>query len=116
MEGSGTVKVMDADPDSPYFSHATFRLDRNNRNAFIDKQNNVAIIPLWADKGNLGVIVTTPEKSPDALNAALMIHKLLQRFPEPRGEEIGKSIEACIVSFTRSDFRTCRRIARKALQ
>ena len=37
MEGSGTVKVMDADPDSSYFSRATFRLDRSNRNAFLDK-------------------------------------------------------------------------------
>jgi hypothetical protein len=63
VEGSGTVKVMDADPDSPYFSHATFKLGGNNRNAFIDKKNNVAIIPLWSEKGNRGVLVTTPEKS-----------------------------------------------------
>jgi hypothetical protein len=116
MEGSGTVKVMDADPDSPYFSHATFRLDRNNRNAFIDKKNNVAIIPLWSDKGNQGVLITTPEKSSDALKAALMIHKLFQRFPEPRGKEEGKSIEECIVSFKRSDFKTCRQVAQQALK
>jgi len=116
MEGSGTVKVMDADPDSPYFSHATFKLDRNNRNAFIDKKNNVAIIPLWSDKGTQGVLITTPEKSSDALKAALMIQKLFQRFPEPRGKEEGKSIEKCISSFKRSDFKTCCQVAQQVLK
>jgi hypothetical protein len=116
MEGSGTVKVMDADPDSQYFSHATFRLDRKNRNAFIDNKNNVAIIPLWSDKGNQGVLITTPEKSSDALEAALMIQKLFQRFPEPRGNEEVKSIEGCIASFKRSDFKTCCQLAQQALK
>jgi hypothetical protein len=105
-----------ADPDAPYFSHATWRLDRNNRNAFIDKENHIAIIPLWSDKGNQGVLITTPEKISHALKAALMIQKLFQRFPEPRGEEEGKAIEACIVSFKRSDFRKCCEIAQDALK
>jgi hypothetical protein len=116
IEGSGTVKVMDADPDSPYFSHATFKLGGNNRNAFIDKKSNVAIIPLWSEKGNQGVLVTTPEKSSDALKAALMIRELFQRFPEPRGEKEGKFIEECVESFKRSDFRTCYQIAQEALK
>jgi len=110
-EGSGTVKVMDADPDSPYFSHATFRLDQSNRNAFIDKENNVAIIPLWPDKGTQGVLITTPEKSSDALKAALMIQNLFQRFPEPRREKDRKLIEECILSFKRFEFKTCCQIA-----
>jgi len=116
MEGSGTVKVMDADSDSLYFSHATFRLDRSNRNAFIDKEHNVAIIPLWSEKGNRGVLVTTPEKSSDALKAALMIQELFQRFPEPRGEKEGKFIEECILSFKRFEFKTCCQIAEQALK
>jgi hypothetical protein len=116
IEGSGTVKVMDADPDSPYFSHATFKLGGNNRNAFIDKKINVAIIPLWSEKGNQGVLVTTTEKSSDALKAALMIRELFQRFPEPRGEKEGKFIEECVESFKRSDFRTCYQIAQEALK
>jgi len=116
MEGSGTVKVMDADSDSLYFSHATFRLDRSNRNAFIDKEHNVAIIPLWSEKGNRGVLVTTPEKSSDALKAALMIQELFQRFPEPRGEKEGQFIEECILSFKRFEFKTCYQIAEQALK
>jgi hypothetical protein len=116
MEGSGTVKVMDADPGSPHFAHATFRLDRKNRNVFIDEKNNVAIIPLWSDKGNQGVLITTPDKSSDALKAALMIQELFQRFPEPRGQEEVKSIEECIEIFKRSDFKTCCQVARRALK
>jgi len=116
MEGSGTVKVMDADPDSPYFSHATLRLDRNNRNVFIDKKNNVAIIPLWSDKGTQGVLITTPEKSSEALRAALMVQNLIQRFPEPRGQKEEQSIEECISLFKKSDFKTCCQIAEQMLQ
>jgi M6 family metalloprotease-like protein len=116
VEGSGTVQVMDADPSSPDFSHATFKLGVNNRNVFIDKKNNLAIIPLWSEKGNQGVLVTTPEKSSDALEAALLIEELMQRFPEPRGEREGKVIEECVASFKKSDFRTSHRIAQQALQ
>jgi M6 family metalloprotease-like protein len=116
MEGSGTVKVMDADPGSPYFSHATFKLGANNRNAFIDKKSNVAIIPLWSEKGNQGVLVTTPEKISDALQAALLIGKVIQRYPEPRGEREEKIIEECVAVFNRADFKTSYRIAQQALQ
>lgn len=115
-EGSGTVKVMDADPDSPYFSHATFRLDQKERSAFIDKKNNIAIIPLWSDKGAQGVLVTTPDKSPDALKAALLIRKLLQRFSQPRSERERKYIEDCVQTFKRSDFRTAHQKAQEALR
>ncbi len=107
---------MDADPDSPDFSHATFKLGENNRNVFIDKKSNVAIIPLWSEKGNQGVLVITPEKSSDALQAALLIDELMQRFPEPREGKEGKLIEECVESFKRSDFRTSSQIAQQALK
>jgi len=115
IEGSGTVKVMDSDPDSPHFSHATFRLDRKNRNVFLDNKNNVAIIPLWPDNGRQGVLITTPEKSSKALKAALMIQELIQRFPEPRGKEVEQSIKECIAYFTNSDFKKCCQVAEQVL-
>jgi len=115
-EGFGTVKVMDADPDSTYFSHATFKLGENNRNAFIDKKTNVAIIPIWSEKGNQGVLISTPEKSSDALKAALMIRELFQRFPEPRGVKEEKLIDECMESFKRLDFRACYQLAQQALK
>ena len=54
LVGSGPVRIMDADQKSPHFSHATFRLDRKDRNIFIDKKSNVAIIPLWPEGENQG--------------------------------------------------------------
>jgi len=63
VEGTGTVKVMDADPSSPGFKHATYRPDQRNRNVFIDKENNVAILTLRMEGGKLEVLVTTTEKA-----------------------------------------------------
>ncbi len=67
-EGSGTVKVMDADPDSPNFSHATYRSDRKNRNIFIDRENDLAILPLGPKGDDQGVLVTTPDRIPGDLS------------------------------------------------
>lgn len=115
-EGYGTVKVLNADKNSPHFSRATFRLDQNNRNIFIDKETNVAIIPLWAEGENLGVLITTPEKSNDALKAALMIQKLKNRYPEPRGKEESRLIEDCVASFKRFDFKACDQLSQKGVR
>ena len=115
-EGSGTVRVMDADPDSPYFSHATFTLEGNKKKAFIDKEGHVAVIPLWHEKGQQGVLVTTPEKSSSALKAALLIQELLERFPEPRDRERAAVIRECMESFKRSDFTASGHKARQALE
>lgn len=110
-EGNGPIRVMDADTKSPHFSRATYRLDREDRNLFIDKENEVAIIPLWAEGDSLGVLVTTPEKSSDALKAASMVQRLLQRFPQPREKEKNAVIEECIASFRRFDFKNCYQLA-----
>jgi hypothetical protein len=115
-EGYGTVKVPNADKNSPHFSRATFRLDQNNRNIFIDKEANVAIIPLWTEGENLGVLITTPEKSNEALKAALMIQKLKNRYPEPRGREENQLIENCVACFKRYDFITCYQLAQKVMK
>ena len=115
-EGYGTVKIMNADKDSPHFSRATFRLDRSNRNIFIDKGANVAIVPLWVEGENQGVLITSPEKSDDALKAALMIQKLKNRYPEPRGKEENQLIEDCIASFKKFDFKTCYQMSQKGLK
>jgi hypothetical protein len=105
-EGSGTVRVMNADPDSPNFSHATFRLDRENRGLFIDKADHVAVVPLWPDGKNLGVLVTTPEKGPEALRAARTIQRVLLRFPEPRNAQLEKEVREAVASFERHDFHS----------
>lgn len=63
MEGRGTVQIMDADPDSPHFAHATFRPDRPQRSKYVDKENQIAIIPVGLQDMNMEVLVTTPERA-----------------------------------------------------
>ncbi|PIP37065.1 MAG: hypothetical protein COX20_02660 [Desulfobacterales bacterium CG23_combo_of_CG06-09_8_20_14_all_52_9] len=63
MEGSGTVRIMDADPGSPRFAHATFLPDKGKRSCFLDKQNNIAVIPIKMQGEDLEIRVTTPERA-----------------------------------------------------
>lgn len=114
-EGSGTTRIMNANPNARHFSQATFRIEEDNRNLFLDRDYKVAILPLWSDKGKMGVLVTTPEKSTEAKNAALMIQKLLSRYPEPRGKEPGRLLEDCLAAFKKFDFNDCIQMAQKAL-
>ena len=60
MEGTGTARIMDADPASPNFQHATYRPDRKNRKKFVDRENGVAVVALSADGKNQRILVTTP--------------------------------------------------------
>jgi hypothetical protein len=106
-EGYGTAKIMDADPKSPRFSRATFRLDRPNRNLFLDKEANIAVIPLWSEGESLGVLITTPNQSEDALKAALVIQERKARHPDPREEE-RRLTDECIARFKSFDFKACR--------
>jgi M6 family metalloprotease-like protein len=115
-EGYGTVRVMDADKNAPHFSRATFRLDRDNRNLFVDKDANVAVIPLWPEGDHQGVLITTPEMSSDALNAARMIQKLMDRYPGAGGGEGKRIMEESLACFKRYEFRRCREIAQKGLK
>ncbi len=114
-EGSGTVKIMDADPKSPHFAHATYKLLQNKRNIFMDQENNLAIIPLWPENGTQGVLITTGEKGDEAFNAALMIQKLLQDYSLPGGSEESRLVNDCLAAFKRNDFNTASQIAQKGL-
>ena len=115
QEGSGIVRVMDADPKSPHLSRAPFRLDQEDRNLFVDRENNVAVIPLWAQGENQGVLMTTAEKSQEALQAALMIRQLWQRYPESRSGKEKQRVEECLEAFKRFDFRRSYQIGKQGL-
>jgi M6 family metalloprotease-like protein len=114
-EGSGTVKIMNANPNARHFSQATFRIEQNNRNLYLDRDYKVAILPLWPEKGKMGVLITTPEKSLEAQNAAVMIQKLLSRYPEPRGKEQSQLLEDCLMAFKNFAFKDCIQMVQKAL-
>jgi hypothetical protein len=98
-EGSGTVKIMDASPSTPQFAKATWRMDAPGRDAYVDESNGLAVIPLWQEEGNLGVLITTPGKKQDALEAARAIEKLQQKGAAAR------LLEDCKESFRAYDFR-----------
>jgi hypothetical protein len=114
-EGYGTARIMDADPKSPRFSRATLRLDRPNRNLFLDKEANIAAIPLWSEGESQGVLITTPNQSEDALKAALAIQELKARHPDPREKE-RRLIEECVAFFKNFDFMACQQLAREGLK
>ena len=97
---------MNAAPDSPNFTHATFRLDRENRGLFMDKAAQVAVVPLWPDGKNMDVLITTPDKGPEALLAAGTIQRVLEQFPEPRDAKVENGVREAIASFKRHDFNS----------
>lgn len=63
LEGTGTVRIMDAEPGSPHFAHATFRPDKPQRSKYVDRENQIAIIPVGLQDMNMEVLVTTPERA-----------------------------------------------------
>jgi hypothetical protein len=105
-EGFGTVKIMDANPGSAHFRQATYRIDASGRYLFRD--GDVAVIPLWKDGESLGVLVTTPEKSAEALQAAQAVEALMK----DRGSRDPRTSEAK-AAFMAFDFKRCIGIANR---
>jgi hypothetical protein len=103
MEGAGTVQIMDAVPDAPNLAEATFRLDRDGRHVFLDPANDIAVIPLWPEGEKLGVLVTSGQKSDEALQLALRVQTLLAK-----GRSRDSVLQGCIESFRHLDFIACR--------
>jgi hypothetical protein len=117
QEGSGTVKIMDADPGARHFSRAALKLvGGSGKNHFEDRSGKVVIIPLWAEGDRQGVLVTSPDKGKDALDAALQIQRLLTRFPEPRPKGRAVQIETSGAAFKRFDFKEAAALARKGME
>lgn len=103
MEGAGTVRIMDANPDARNFAEATFRLDREGRHLFLDSAHDIAVIPLWPEGEKLRVLVTGKEKSGEALPIALQIQSL-----QAKGLRKDGVLQGCMESFNNLDFASCR--------
>ena len=99
-EGYGSVRVMDASPNSAHFRQATFRLDDRTRDSFAD--DKVAVIPLWRDGDKLGVLVTTPEKRAEALEAARAVAGLMKR--KGPQDQVATQAKDAFLAF---DFQRC---------
>ncbi len=116
-EGYGTVKVMNAGV-SRDFSNAPYKLEVNNRNIFIDnslpglfQKNNLAIIPLWKEKDNLGVLITTPDNSEAAIKAGRAIQALIDQTMGTIDKEKETVILEAITAFKSEDFKKSYAIA-----
>jgi hypothetical protein len=103
-EGCGTVKVMDANPASAHFRQATFRPDAAGRDLF--KDGDVAVIPAWQEGDRLGVLVTTPARSAEALEAARAVGKRMKE--KGAGDPVTAEARAAFMAF---DFGRCIGIA-----
>ncbi len=114
-EGQGTVQIMKANPKAHHFSQATYRLDLKNRNIFIDGRNKLAIIPIWTEGENLGVLITSAERGPAALEAALSIQSLRNRYPEPRDREKEQAVQESLTLFKKFNFKGAAEMAERGL-
>jgi hypothetical protein len=114
-EGSGTVKIMNADPGAHHFSRPAFKLTGGRNNHFADTSGKIVIIPLWAEGERQGVLITTPDKEKETLDAALKIQKLISRFPEPRPERRDMQIRKSLALFKSFAFREAGELAGRGL-
>ena len=118
-EGYGTVEVKSAS-GSRDFANATYKLELNNRNFFIDnslsglfQKNNIAVIPLWKEKDNLGVLITTPDNSEAAIKAGRAIQALIDQTMGTTDNEKETVILEAITAFKSNDFKKSYAIATK---
>lgn len=58
--GNAPVKIMDANPDIPYFNDAAF--DIGKKSVYIDDKNNLAIVLLKKDGLSYEIQITTPDQ------------------------------------------------------
>lgn len=114
-EGYGTVEVKSAG-GIRNFSKATYKLEDNNRNIFVDNRNNISIIPLWKQSENLGVLITTPDLGQRAIKAAQAIQALIDQNLRTPDDERQTLIQEAIEAFGGKDFEKSYAIATRQKQ
>ncbi len=115
MEGFGTVEVKSA-VSSRNFTEATYKLEESKRNVFFDKRNNIAIIPLWRQNGNVGVLITIPDYSEAAIKAGRAIQTLIDQPPGASDNEKETVILGAIAAFNSKNFEKSYAIATRKLK
>jgi hypothetical protein len=102
-DSHGPVRVKNA-VNSDTFDKATYKLEASDRNAFVDSQNNIAVIPLWEEKDNLGVLVTIPNLVQSAIKAARAIQELIDKNRAKSSKEAETALDMAIAEFKKNDF------------
>ena len=75
-EGAGRVRAENADPDAPNFSRAPFGTDGQARVAFVDRQANVAVVPILKQGQDYLVLITDAAQADAAQKLALKLIQL----------------------------------------
>jgi M6 family metalloprotease-like protein len=107
-EGYGQVQVMNADPMTKNFYRATFKPGVKGRNIYLDKENDIAVLPLWEEGRSLGVLVTSKEKSGAALKAVAAIMDLMKK---EKGPEKREKVLKALSAFKAYDFEQAAAVA-----
>lgn len=107
-EGYGTAEVK-IPGGSRDFSRATLKPGVRGRDLYVNERDNVAILPLWYEQKSLGVLVTTPEKSAEALKAAEAIFGVMER-----GGRNNRIAQEAMAVFRSGDFARSYEIASRA--
>jgi hypothetical protein len=114
-DADGPVRVKSA-VSSATFDQATYKLEASNRNVFVDKQHNIAVIPLWKEKENLGVLITTPNHSEAAIKAGRAIQTLIEKDLGESNNRKETIILEAITAFKSKDFEKSYAIATRRLE
>ena len=61
LEGTGTARIMDADPSSSNFQHATYKPGPVEKSTFVDRRYHIAIVAANQQGKKMEVLITTPE-------------------------------------------------------
>jgi len=85
--------------------------DIDNVSSARSQKINIAIIPLWKEKDNLGVLVTTPDHSKTAIKAGRAIQTLIDKNSGTSDSKEKNVISEAIAAFKNKDFEKNHAIA-----
>lgn len=102
-EGYGTVTVKSAGGERN-FTQATYKLESANRDIFIDREHNLAVIPLWYQGTGLGVLITSSDRAESARKAAHALLPLAEAPTAKAGSEEEARRSAAFAAFIAGNY------------
>jgi hypothetical protein len=68
------------------------------------KKNNIAVVPLWRQKDDVGVLVTTPDRAEAVIKAAKAIQKLIDKAPGASVDQKKTVMNEAVKAFKSMDY------------
>ncbi len=82
IQGDGFIKVKDAEPSTTGLHDATFDVRLGKKNAFVDAEQGLAIIVLYADDNGYFISVTTPSSLKDVSEMHTLLNQANSKLTE----------------------------------